>query len=155
MPQFLLLPSLVIIAACLGLRWWFGIRSIADCAESTRQAGTALRARALSHWATTDRRASASRAGTLRFGIATPPLALLIVIFAVVIGKIPIWVALAIVLGVTAAAAALGILTLPAELMTIQRFRDDPVPPERVRRAALAEAWNQSIPPVLRTFFGK
>lgn len=153
MSNLLLIPSLLGIAAALGLRWWFAIRILADLSAPEREAAVLLRKQALDHWRTTDRRAAASRAGTLRFGLATPPLSLLVALFAILVGKIQVLPALAIVLAITAIASALGILTLPAELAAIQRFKTDAPVSDAVRRAALAEAWNQAIPPALRSLF--
>lgn len=151
--QFLLLPSLLVIAAALGFRWYFGTRVWKESDNSTRAAGLAMHAEALAHWRETDPKAAAARTGALRFGLATPPLSAIIAVFAVIVGKIPIAGAIAIVCAITAIACAFGFLSLPAELAALQRFRKQNDRDEGKYLAAQAEAWNLSLPPALRAIF--
>jgi hypothetical protein len=151
--QFLLLPSLLVIAAALGFRWWFGTRIWKESDESTRAAGLAMHADALAHWRETDPKAAAARAGALRFGLATPPLSAIIAVFAIIVGKLPPSGAIAVVLAITAIACAFGFLSLPAELAAIQRFRKQTDRDEGRYLAAQAAAWNLSLPHALRAIF--
>lgn len=151
--QFLLLPSLLVIAAALAFRWWFGVRIWKEYDESTRQAGLALRDEALARWKKTDPKGAAARAGALRFGLATPPLSALVAVFAILVGKLPVTGAIAVVLAVTAIACAFGFLSLPGELAALERIRDRQEPEDGKLRAAQAEAWNLCLPPALRSIF--
>lgn len=182
--RLLLFLSLFPIALALAARWWFGLRvlisigkqscrcnlerwfpspgdeSIVHRAENTSEEfGRELRTKALAEWAERDPKAAASREGTRRFGMAVPPLTGIIVVFAVIVGKVPIIGAFAILLTATALSAALGLLTLPPELSAIsktaRRIREDRSFPagddgEAVARCAVAHAWEQALPPILR-----
>jgi hypothetical protein len=184
MHRILLTISLLPIAISLAARWWFGLRVLA--AEGTRacrcdlarwlpapgdaaavhraentaaEFGRELRLKALSEWRARDPKAAASREGTLRFGIAVPPLGAMVAVFAVLVGKVPVAGALAIVLAAAALAAALGLLTLPPELAAINRAArtvregknfPDADDQEAVARCAIAHAWDAALPPILR-----
>lgn len=182
--RLLLFLSLFPIAIALAARWWFGIRVLASIgsqscrcnlerwfpspgdeavvhrAENTAiEFGRELRTKALAEWAERDPKAAKSREGTRRFGMAVPPLSGIIVIFAVLVGKIPIIGAFAILIAATALSAILGLLTLPPELSAIsktaRRIREDRSFPagdegDAVVRCALAHAWDQALPPILR-----
>ncbi len=185
-PMFrvILFLSLLPIAVALSARWWFALRVLAgtggracradlkrwlpapgDEALIHRAEGTAadfgaqLRNKALAEWHTSDPRAAAARENTRRFGLAVPPLSALVAVFAVLVGKIPFLGAIAILLGATAVAALLGLLTLPPELTAISRAarkaREDGCFPDRdeenaVIRCATAHAWDKALPPILR-----
>lgn len=151
--SILILPSLFLIAVCMVLRWYCGLVPMYGCDDSRRSAGLSLRVRAVEHWRRTDPKGAASRAATLRFGMAAPPLSLLVVAFAVVAGRVSLHAALSLVLAVTALASIFGLLSAAAELAAVRRYREDPELGEEVRAIALAEVWNQSIPPALRSFF--
>lgn len=125
--------------------------------------GSQLRSKALAEWRERDAKAAGSRENMRRFGMAVPPLSALVAVFAVLVGKIPIMGVFAILLGATALSALLGILTLPPELAAITRtarkLREDRGFPDSededsVIRCAMAEAWDASLPPILR-WFGK
>lgn len=176
--------SLLPIAIALAARWWFGIRilameggracrcdlkrwlptpgdeAIVHRAEETAETfGRQLRIKALAEWRESDPKAAASRENTRRFGLAVPPFSGIIAIFAVLVGKVPVMGAIAILLGATALAAVMGLLTLPAELSAIARAarkarengnfpnRDDE---DAVIRCATAHAWDLALPPILR-----
>ncbi len=151
--QFLLLPSLLVIVAALAFRWWFGVRVWKECDESTRAAGLAMHAAALARWRETDPKAASARTGTLRFGLATPPLSAVIAVFAIIVGKLPPSGAIALVFAITAIACVFGFLSLPAELAAIQRIRERNDTDEGKYLAAQAEGWNLSLPPALRAIF--
>lgn len=151
--QFLLLPSLLVLAAALGCRWWFGVRVWKECDETTRAAGLAMRAEAIARWQKSDPKGVAARNGALRFGMATPPLSALIAMFAILVGKLPPSGAIALVLAITAIACVFGFLSLPAELAALQRMRERNDTDEAKYFAAQAEAWNISLPSALRAIF--
>lgn len=182
--RVILFLSLFPIAAALAARWWFGVRILLDAGkrqcrcdlgkwlpapgdeallhraeESAAEFGRQLRLKALAEWTERDPKAAASREGTRRFGMAVPPLSAVVAVFAVLVGKIPIIGAIAILLGATALSALLGLLTLPPELSAISRaarqLREKKGFPDRddesaVIRAANAHAWNLALPPILR-----
>lgn len=176
--------SLIPIALALIARWWFGVRVLASLGkqscrcdlvrwmpapgdealvhrseESAETFGAQLRLKALTEWTGNDPKASKSRENTRRFGLAVPPLSGVVAVFAVLVGKVPVMGAIAIVLAATALSAALGLLTLPPELAAIARAarktreaksfprQDDE---EAVIRCAIAHAWVSSLPPILR-----
>ena len=184
MLRLLLFLSLFPIAITLVARWWFGVRvldsdgarpcrcdlsrwlpSPGDAAvvhraeESAGEFGRQLRLKALAEWHERDPKAAAAREKTRRFGTAVPPLSGIVAVFAMLVGKVPVMGAIAILLGATALAAALGLLALPAELSAIARTarhvrgqqnfpaRDDA---DAVIRCAIAHAWNAALPPILR-----
>ena len=186
--RLILLLSLLPIAAALLARWWFGLRVLAtegkqvcrcDLAQwmpppgdaalvhraekSASEFGHELRLKALAEWRLEDPKAAAAREGTRRFGKAAPPLCMMIAVFALLVHKVPLAGALAIVAAATAIAAVLGLLSLPAELQAIARTvnglkkqgcfpsRDDE---ETVIRCAAAHAWCDSPPAIFRWFQG-
>ena len=153
MSQFLLLPSLLVIAAALAARWWFAARVWKECGDAARQEGDLRHAEVLVKWKDGDPKAAAARAGALRFGMAAPPLSAVIAIFAVIVGKIPMGGAIALCAAITAVACVFGVLSLPAELTAIQRFRKGKAMGEKEYLCVQATAWNRSLPPALRTIF--
>lgn len=184
MYKIILFFSLFPIVLALGARWWFGQRILVGLGARPCRAdlkrwsppsghgellhreeasaavyGADLRLKALEAWKKENPRAHGSRENTRRFGMAVPPLSALVAIFAVLVGKIPVLGAFAILIGATALAAALGLLTLPPELVAISRFarkaREDRWFPDRedeeaAIRCASAHAWDQALPPILR-----
>ncbi len=182
--RLILFLSLFPIAIALIARWWFGLRILAaegdrpcgcdltswlsppgDAAvinraeESAGEFGRQLRLKALTEWQAQDPKAATARENTRRFGLAVPPLSGVVAVFAVIVGKVPVMGAVAILLGATALAAALGLLALPPELAAITRAasksrkakcfprREDE---DAVIRCAIAHAWNEALPPILR-----
>ncbi|HSP41727.1 MAG TPA: hypothetical protein VLO11_02550 [Luteolibacter sp.] len=175
-----LLPIVVAMIAC----WWFGRRILAslgrqDCrcdlarwtppadAESDvrRASGTAagfgldLRAAALVSWREEEPKAAAARENTRRFGAAVPPLATMVAVFALLVGKLPAMGVFAALFAATALAAAMSLLGLPAELRAIARharqIRERRAFPDRdheqaVIDCAIAHAWSAALPSVLR-----
>ncbi len=144
--QLLLIASLVPIAVTLALRWWHGLRVLANedgracrCdlkrwlpapgdeavvhrADDTAVAfGRQLRLKALDVWKSENPRAFRSRENARRFGMAVPPLSGIIAVFAVLVAKIPVIGLVVLPLAATAVAAAFGVLALPAELAAIAR----------------------------------
>jgi len=170
------------------LRWWYGTRVLAtqgprlcradlakwipepdDGAVARRSDETAhvtgffLWQYALREWAKHDPKAAAARDKSKRLSVILPPFMVLIVAFALVVGKIPILGAFALVFGSIAVSALLSYLTLGPELREVAsaanrlrksgafRLRDDE---NAVVECAMAHAWHQSLPPVLRWLQG-
>jgi hypothetical protein len=182
--KIVIILCLIPIAIALAARWWFGVRvlsveggracrcdlkrwlpspgdeAVVHRADNTaRDFGRDLRLKALAEWREQNPKAAASREKTRRFGLAVPPLSGLVAVFAVLVGKIPVMGAIAILVGATAIAALMGILTLPPELAAISRAarkaREEKNFPSRddedaVIRCATAHAWDAALPPILR-----
>ncbi len=182
--RILLLFSIIPIGVALAVRWWFGLRVLAQeggrtcrcdlknwlpapddkamihrADESAYEFGKQLRLKALAAWRERDPKAAAARESTRRFGMAVPPLSGIVAIFAVIVAKIPIIGACAIFLAAIAIAAVLGVLSLAPELRVIAqavkksrelksfpRGEDE----DAVSRCAMAHAWKETLPPVLR-----
>lgn len=142
--RLLILFSLLPIAVALIVRWWFGLRVLAevggqecrcdlekwmpsptDSALIHRAEGPAnefgrqLRLKALAEWRERDPKAAAARESSRRFGMAVPPLSGIVAILAVIVAKIPIIGAISLLLAATALAAMLGLLSLAPELSAI------------------------------------
>lgn len=182
--RLILFISLFPITIALIARWWFGVRILTTegdrlcrcdltnwlpppgdqslihrAEESAAEFGRQLRLKALAEWQAQDPKGAGSREGTRRFGLAVPPLSGVIAVFAVIVGKVPVIGAVAILLGATALSAALGLLSLPPELSAITRAAgksrkaksfprgDDE---DAVIRCAMAHAWDAALPPIMR-----
>lgn len=177
----ILLAALPVVAAFLA-RWWFGMRILASAGrrqcscnldrwEKTfgsaslppSEKGDAgifaakLRESALADWKTRNPKAAASREGARRFGMAVPPLSLMIAILAIIVGKIPIAGAIAIFLLAIAFSVIISYLSIAPELnailLTSRRLRDSGVFRRRddedaVIEAARALVWKEAAPPV-------
>jgi len=184
--RLLLFLSLFPLAIALAARWWFGMRVLAGMAgrpcrcdlarwlpapgddalvhraeASAGEFGRQLRLKALAEWHDQTPMAAAAREKTRRFGSAVPPLSGIVAIFAVLGAKIPALGAITILLGTTALAAVLDLLSLPAELgavaRTARKALDENNFPDRddadaVMRCASALAWDAALPPILRWF---
>ncbi len=184
MYRLLLILSVLPIAIALGMRWWLGLRVLAteglrvcrcdltrwlpapgDHAVSHRadrsaaEFGRELRLKALADWRERDPKAAAARENTRRFGIAVPPLSAMVAVMALLVGKVPVLGCIAIVLGFTALAAVLSLLSLGPELRAIaasaraarkSRCFPDEMDEMAVTRCAIAEAWDATLPPLLR-----
>lgn len=182
--RLILFLSLFPVAVALLLRWWFGVRILKSIGtqtcrcdlntwpastedpkathraeESAAVFGQQLRDRALAAWKNSDPKAAKARESCRRFGTAVPPLSAMVAVFAVIIGKIPIIGAVAILFGATAIAAAMSLLSLPSELAIITRaagitrkHRHFPYSGDEdaVTRCAFAHAWDASVPAFLR-----
>lgn len=144
--RLLFLFSVLPVAAALIVRWWFGMRVLAESGgrpcrcdlgtwlplkndtavihraeETAAEFGRQLRLKALVEWKEQDPKAAAARENSKRFGMAVPPLSGIIAIFAVLVAKIPVMGAISVVLAATALSSALGILSLAPELAAITR----------------------------------
>ena len=183
--RLLFLFSILPIAAALIARWMFGLRVLAETGnrpcrcdlgtwmpapddtavmhraeESAAEFGRQLRLKALDEWRERDPKAAISRENTRRFGKAVPPLSGVIVIFAVLVAKIPIIGGISVLLAAIALASALGLLSLAPELSAIavaaKKLREAKSFPRRddedaVIRCAVAHAWKETLPPILAT----
>jgi hypothetical protein len=186
--RLLFFLALLPLAIALAARWWFGVRVLASDGKrpcrcdltrwlpapgdaavihraeaSAAEFGRQLHLKALAEWRQHDPKAATSRDKSRRFGLAVPPLSGLVAVFAVLVGKVPVFGAITILLGATALATALALLALPAELTAIartaRRIRDEKNFPDRddqdaVIRCANAHAWDASLPPILRWIHG-
>jgi hypothetical protein len=184
MYRFLIILAILPLAIALVARWWFGLRVLAsgrtracrcdltnwmpapgdDAAvhraeNSAAEFGRDLRLKALADWQARDPKAAKAREGMRRFGIAVPPLSGVIGIMGLLVGRIPVMGAAAILLGASALAAVLSLLTLPAELRAIaasargmRENRSFPAEADglAVIRCAMAHAWDAALPPILR-----
>lgn len=176
-----LIISLIAIAAAAAARWYFGLRVLTgvggrpcrcdparwdDATDLPAEAsalefGRRLRQQALAQWTLDQPKAAASRQSVKRFGLAVPPLAAIVAVFAFIVAKIPVLGAIAIALFATALACAVGLSSLPAELAAVTRAsralresrcfkrRDDE---DAVIRCAHAHAWMDTLPHVVSTF---
>lgn len=179
-----LLLILSIIPLILGLvaRWWFGLRILsaegkrvcrcdinawpaASFGEDTtpvertaEEFADVLWKEALTAWKNARPKEAGSREKAKRFGMAVPPMSIIIAVFALIVVKIGFIAALAIVFAATALAVAFLILTLAAELQAVARVakavrqarafrnRDDE---DAVVNCSAALVWKNSLPPVL------
>lgn len=178
--RILFLCSALMLAAALLLRGWFGKRGLVqfggriceadperwqnwagETVSAKGDAGTfgrELRRVALKRWSDKDPKAARAREAARRFGIAVPSLTIVVLIFAILGMKLPLFGALAIGLGATALSAAMGLLSIGAELQAVARtvgelraqriFRraDDE---EAVIACAQAAVWMAALPPIL------
>ena len=125
--RLLFIFSAIPIVAALVVRWYFGLRILADegnrpcrcdlatwmplpedsavihrAEESAAEFGRQLRLKALAEWREQDPKAAAARENSRRFGMAVPPLSGVIAVFAVLVAKIPIMGGISCVLAATA-----------------------------------------------------
>lgn len=177
----ILLAALPIIAAFVA-RWYFGMRIIAavgrrQCRCDIEKWHSAfgeqnlpvakeadavvyaelLRKCSLEDWKTRDPKSAASREGARRFGMAVPPLSLMIAVLAIVVGKIPIAGAIAIFLLAIAFSAFISYISIAPELrailITSRRLRDAGIfyrrdDEDAVIKTLTALAWKEAAPPV-------
>jgi hypothetical protein len=182
--RLLFLISVLPIVAAIAARWYFGIRvlnsqgkrpctvdpirwkvylgenPVLETSDApATELGKVLRLTALADWKSREPKRAASRESARKFGLAVPPLALIIAVFALVLAKIPFMGAVAILFTSTALSAIMGLLTLGTELqaiaLTTRRLRESRAFVRRddedaTAAAAVAHAWAESIPPILR-----
>ncbi len=127
--------------------------------ETAEEFGKQLRQKALAEWKEFNPKAAASRESSQRFGMAVPPLSGIVALMAVIVAKIPIFGGLAVFLAATSLSAVLGLLSLAPELQAImsaaRKLRENKSFPNRddedaVIQCAIAHAWKESIPPILK-----
>lgn len=179
--QLLLIPSVLPIAGGLALRWWFGVRVVAEhggrtcrcdaerwetalgsplvAGTTAAEFGRQLRLAALARWKQHDPKQAAARESSRRFGLAVPPLSIMLAVFAALVAKIPPFGAIVIVLLATALAVVFGLLSLGSELRAIataaKALRDSRAFPraddeEATIACAIGHAWLATLPPILR-----
>lgn len=180
--RLLIIIAAIPILITFGIRWWFGMRVLASSArrqctcdlEKWNRAfgaenlpvsekgdaiiyATLLRKNALADWKTRESKTAISREGVRRFGLAVPPLALMIAILGTIVGRIPVAGAIAIFLLAIAFAAVISYLGIAPELKAIlvtnRRLRDTRIFPrsddeQAVIELATALAWKEAAPPV-------
>jgi len=142
--RLLYIPCILVIAAAVFARVWFGKKIVfgkgmqpckvdvdrwSDLLGSTvnlptseataGELGRQLRKSALVQWQARDPKAARAREGTKRFGMAVPPLTIAVVLFAFIAARIPVSGAIAIFLAATALSSALGLLSIGAELRAV------------------------------------
>ncbi len=178
----ILLAAIPIIAA-LFARWYFGTRILSrtgtrqcscDLNRWEKSFGSAhlplaekadaqvyanlLHETTLQEWRTREPKSAASREGARKFGMAVPPLAAIVAILALIVGKIPISGVFAIFLVSTALAVIFAYLSIAPELKAIlatsRRLRDTRVfhrsdDENAVIATTKALAWKKVAPPVL------
>ncbi len=186
MLRIFLLASILTIAAALIARWWFGRRVLMSDGRrpcrpdrirwetylgknpplETEEApavelGKVLRMAALADWRTRDPKRAKAREGARKFGMAVPPLGLIIAIFAILSGRAGTYAGVVIFLGAVAFSVLTHLLTLGTELTAVaimnRRLKDSRSFSRRddedaVAGCSLAHVWDQAIPPILRFF---
>ena len=186
MLRLLLLASLLTIVGSLVSRWWFGRRVLS--AEGKRpcrvdqirwdtymgkepmlevneapavELGKVLRLIALHDWKTREPKRARARDNSRRFGLAVPPLSLIIAVFVILSGRGGVYTAAVIFLAATAFAVLTNLLTIGTELTAVaianRRLRESRSFARRddedaVARCSIAHVWDQAIPPILRFF---
>jgi hypothetical protein len=180
--RLLILIAVLPIIFTLVVRWWLGIRILKSSAKNQcscdlekwnhtfgeqhlpiSSSGDVIiyaelfRKSALVDWRTRDPKTAISREGTRRFGMAVPPLTAMIVILAMVVGRVTPYYAIAIFLFATALSAILSYLSIAPEinaiLTTSRRLRKSGVFHRRddedaVIQAAVAISWKEAAPPI-------
>ncbi|MFT3990723.1 MAG: hypothetical protein QM680_04870 [Luteolibacter sp.] len=188
MPRLLFLISVLALAVAFAVRWWYGLRVLAtegerpcrcdlnkwlpapgDTATIHRSDATAyefghqLRLKALAEWAEEMPKAAAAREKSRRFGLAVPPLSILIAVFAVIAVKIHFFAAIVLVLAAIALSAGFAISAVSSELQAITRAskkaRDARAFPDHTQenaiiRCAHAHAWREAFPPIFKLIQG-
>lgn len=126
---------------------------------TTSQLGKDLRTAALLQWQEREPKLAKAREATRRFGLAVPPLAAMVAAMGVIAAKIPIMAAIAAFLAATALATVFGLLSLGGELraiaVTAKRLREARAfrridEEDATIECAIAHAWCETVPPVLR-----
>jgi hypothetical protein len=180
--RLLILLAILPIIAALIARWWFGMRVLASVGKrqcrcdienwhkafgeenlpvskeaDAKVYAELLRRSALLYWKTREPKAAASREGARRFGMAVPPLSLMISVLAIIVGRIPVAGAIAIFLLAIAFSVFISYISISPELRAIlttaRRLRDSRIFHRRddenaVIKATTALAWKEAAPPV-------
>ncbi len=160
MPRLLILIAAVPIILTFIIRWWNGLRVLAEKNEKTcscdldkweytfgkenlpaHSSGDVIvfaeyfRKIAIAEWRVREPKTAISREATRRFNAAVPPLTAMVVIMAAFVARIPIAYGIAIFLLSIAFSASVSYLTLAPEikaiLTTARRLRNHPVFPRK------------------------
>jgi hypothetical protein len=184
MLRIVFIISLLPVLAAMFAAWWYGARVLAmwggtrcrmdagrwqrifgeDAVAPGDDVSAAVLAREIHRrgvvqWKRDDPRAAAARAGAKRFGMAVPPLAVMVLALGVLAGRVPVFGALAGVVAAVALAAAFLILSVGAELsmvlVLVRKLQDQRLFVRSDDERAVAECltawvWEDSLPPVLR-----
>ena len=182
MSRLLILISVIPILITFGLRWWLGFRVLKSNAKNQYRCdlekwkenfgnehlpaypscdiivlADLFRKNALAEWHVNEPKAAASREGTRRFGMAVPPLAAMVVILGVIVGRIPPAYGVAGFLLTTALTAVFSYLSIAPEINAIltsaKRLRSSGIFHRRddedaVVQAAVAISWKEAAPPI-------
>ena len=182
MPRFLILLAALPIIAAFVVRWWLGMRVLSSAGRhqcscdlelweksfgtdnlppskngDARIFAETLRKTALADWKIHDPKAAASREGVRRFGMAVPPLSLMIVILGVIVGRVPAIWAIPVFLLAIAVSAIFSYLSVAPELNAIltasRRLRSSGIFHRRddedaIIASATALVWKESAPPI-------
>ncbi len=178
----IVLAALPVIAAFIA-RWWLGLRVLSSAgrqqcscdlalwektfgAENSPPSKTGdakifaetLRKSALADWKTREPKAAASREGVRRFGMAVPPLALMVVVLGAIVKRVPVSFVLSVFLTALAVAIIFSYLSIAPELNAMliasRRLRASGVFHRRdeedaVIAATKALVWKEATPPIL------
>jgi len=182
--RIIFILSVMPVLAALAASWWFGTRVLAqwggtrcrvdvarwrrifgeDAGElgddmTAAELSREIHRRGLEQWKRDDLRAAAARTGAKRFGTAVPPLAVMVMAMGTLAGRVPVFGAIAGVLGAVALAAGFLILSVGAELSMVlalmRKLQDQRLFVRSDDERAVAEClsawvWEDSVPPVLR-----
>jgi len=186
--RLLIFVSLIPPVLAMALRWWFGTRVLAtlgprvcraDLAkwlpeadaeavarrseETAHVTGFHLWSYALREWERGDPKAFAARRQSKRMASILPAFMVVIITFALIVAKLHIVGAFALVFASVAASALFSYVSLGPELravaMAASRLRESGAFQSRddedaVVECAMAHAWHQSLPPFLRWLQG-
>jgi hypothetical protein len=142
--RILYIPCILVIAAAVIARVWFGKKivlgkgeqpckvdvdrwsdllattvNLPTCEAKAAELGRQLRKSAIVQWQQRDPKAARARDAAKRFGMAVPPLTIAVVLFALIAARIPVSGAIAIFLAATALSSVLGLLSIGAELRAV------------------------------------
>lgn len=182
MVRFLILIAILPVIAAFIARWWLGLRVLSSVGRrqcscdptlwektfgtenplpsnsgDARIFAEALRKAALTDWKTREPKAAASREGVRRFGMAAPPLSLMIVILGIIVNRVPAIWAIPVFLLAIAVAVIFSYLSIAPELnamlLASRRLRDSGAFNRRddedaVIAATSALVWKESTPPI-------
>lgn len=182
MVRFLILLAALPIVVAFVARWWLGLRVLSSAGRrqcscdpalwekafgpdhlppsksgDARLFAEALRKCALADWKTREPKTAASREGVRRFGMAVPPLSLLVVILGIIAFRVStIWVIPVFLLAIAFAVIFSFLSVAPelnAMLLASRRLRDSGTFHRRddedaVIAATTALVWKESAPPI-------
>jgi hypothetical protein len=185
--RLLIFIAVLPILITLVMRWWFGIRIIKSSESTTcrcdlenwkqtfgdihlpasEHSGVVaiaeqFRNAALADWKIRDRKTALSREGTRRFGMAVPPLSAMVVILAVIVGRVTPYYAIAIFLLATAFSAVISYLSIATEINALldasRKLRNSGIFHRRddedaVIQAAVAISWREAAPPIYNLIY--
>lgn len=181
--RLLFLVSALALAAGLAARGWFGggvklrlgkrtcatfrnawqARFGAEPETTAWECGEQIRHAALTEWKQRDATAWQRRAAMMRFGQIIPPLSIVIGVLGALVGRVPVFGALALVLTTTAVATVFSLSSISTELAAVERLlgevraqglfaSDEDF--ELASACARAAVWDHMLPAILRRVVG-